>query len=112
MRYLLLSLLLFSNTVSAATLYFDPPTETLDGSPYIHRGEYRLDCGALPGIYDGPTFSETDTGQDTMIVGPPIGDWYCAMVAINSFGEPSVYSNELLVEIRPAAPLPPAFLRF
>jgi len=105
MRYLLLSLLLFSNIVLAAptnplktTFVWIQPTESVGGDPITVTAN-TVYCGTTPGSYT-IEYTPPIVGTTTLIsnVITVDGIYYCAVTASADFGGDLLeggYSNEL-----------------
>lgn len=77
------------------TLQWDPPTENVDGSPLTDLASYRIYYGEFSGTYTSEIAVEdpADTEHELLL---PSGSYYFAMTALDTDGNESGYSNEVL----------------
>jgi hypothetical protein len=99
--------------IAALTICWQAPTENVDGSAIEGVLAYSIHYGPSPGNYD----SIIDIGAQTAAdqgnceirdVAP--GDYYIAMKAIDTLGDESAYSNEIMKTQASTTPLPPVIL--
>jgi len=107
-----LVLLLWSGSALAIEVCWDAPTENVDGSQITALPlSYQIYWGQVSRNY-----TETPIPLNPTIAAfgcyewsPPAGTYYIAITAIDSNGEESAYSNEV-VKTQPAGPLPPVVI--
>lgn len=102
-----LILILIAFPVHSAEIFFTPPLVNEDGSAYLDRGSYRLECGASSGVYSF-LHEEPDTGQSSLIVDLAYGSHFCILKAIDTTGNQSASSNELAFTLVPPDTIAPA----
>jgi hypothetical protein len=86
-----------SVSVSSGTgirLYWQPPTQNIDGSPLTDLDRYHIHIGTASGRYDQRITVEDET-RTTRFVELPPGEYYIAMTAVDADGNEGPYSNEV-----------------
>jgi len=83
----------------SATLDWIPPTENENGTPVPDLAGYIVYFGSLSGIYTD--FRALDNpGLVTYVLDlPSSGEWFIAVTALNSAGNESDFSNEVIVNV-------------
>src|SRR5690606_9412070 len=80
-------------TGGATTLTWLPPTETVRGNALTNLAGYKLLWGTSPGNYTSQRLVSNPGISSWVLDGLAAGTYYFVVVAINSLGEESGYSN-------------------
>lgn len=102
----------------STTLRWQAPTENVDGTPYDDPGGFKIYWGQQSRSYTG-SLDVDDTAATNWGFSVPLDsvddiEWYFAMTAVDSEGNESAYSNEVLKRLEvtwtyinppPAAPV-------
>lgn len=81
--------------LGVVTLNWQPPTENVDGSPADDLSGYRIYLGTISRQYTEEV-SVSDPGATSRSLELPSGAYYIAMTAVDSQGNESAYSNEIV----------------
>ena len=110
MRYFALLLLLLAGTANAIEVCWQPPTENVDGTPITDLPlAYRVHYGVASRTYTDTILLDPAPVGDCHSWSPAPGEYYIAVTAIDSDGEESAYSNEVL-KTESGGPMPPVIL--
>lgn len=77
------------------TVEWQPPTENVDGSPLTDLDGFRIYYGELSGAYTDQV-AVADGGLTRYDLTLPSGSYYVAMTALDTDGNESAYSNEVV----------------
>ena len=107
MKYVLLALLLISNSAMAATISWVNPTQREDGKPLLESeiGEVRVYHGAVSGDYQNQI--NIPGLNTTAVIDLPYGVNYIVMTVVDTADRESQYSTEVIIDIPASLPKPP-----
>lgn len=89
-----------SDGTGSVTLSWVAPTERTDGTPLQNLGGYKISYGRMSKVYDY-TISIDNPGLTTYVVeGLKPGSWYFALVAYDTEGLESDFSNEARLRVQ------------
>ncbi|MEL7451498.1 MAG: Ig-like domain-containing protein, partial [Pseudomonadota bacterium] len=77
----------------SATISWDPPTQSTDGSPLNDLAGYRVYYGTSPGSYSNQVEANNPGLSSLVVDNLPSGTWYFVTTAFDTAGNESAYSN-------------------
>ena len=86
-------------TPGSVTLSWIAPTENENGSPLTNLAGYKIHRGIESGIYLIITDVDDSSALSYVIDGLRSTDYFFAMKSINSFGDESVFSSEIMKKV-------------